>query len=584
MLADYQKLKTRVQHYLKRIEELDCTYSEGLSINELSEKLEKNIFNLVVLGQFKRGKSTFVNALLGEELLPTAVVPLTSIVTVISYGPETEVTVYFKDGSTKKIPLERLPEYITEEKNPNNVKNVKEVRILYPSPYLQEGVHLIDTPGVGSVYQNNTDETYNYIPKVDAAIFLLSVDPPISQGECDFLVEIKKYAAKIFFVLNKIDYLSPQERDQALLFNRQVLESLLGIEGIRLFPLSAKLALEGKKENNQEKLKESGLLAFEEVLADFLMREKGNLILCSVIGKGLKRIDEILMVVGLEKKALAMTAQELEDKIAEFERQKNIILQEQKDAGYILKGEAAALLNELESSLARFREENVFRLRSHIKEYIASNANLGNRELGRRANEEMIRWTEEVFERWRPEQEKKIQQAYERMVSRFIGRANEIIDHLSAVSRNIFDLEVGEFEHMEKFAEQSDFYYLLEDTPASFMIDVSKLYYYLPPVLFRRYLVKEMEDKAYHIIDRNCGRIRYDFAQRLDRSLRAFISLFNDKIDDIITKVTGAVQRAKEMKNSNASEAEARLKQLAAQEEELNKIKNEMKELLATLQ
>jgi len=308
MLANYNKLKEAINESYEKINlAAKGINDEILSQNILNqEKLNQNVFNLVVLGQFKRGKTTFINSLLEAELLPTAVVPLTSIVTVISYGEKVEITVIFKDDSTLVIPPEELPEYITEAKNPNNTKNVKEVKILYPSPYLKDGVRLIDTPGVGSIYQNNTDETYNYIPKVDAAIFLLSVDPPISQAEVEFLEDIKKYAAKIFFILNKIDYLSPEDREESLEFSRQVLDTKVGLSNIKIFPLSAKFALEGKLAGNNEKLKASYLPSFEAVLSDFLLREKGKTVLLTAINKAVLQGKQLMVLIGLEKKALGL--------------------------------------------------------------------------------------------------------------------------------------------------------------------------------------------------------------------------------------------------------------------------------------
>ena len=140
------------------------------SLNEARTKLEEEAFNLVVLGQFKRGKSTFINALLGEGILPTAITPLTSVVTILRYGPELRVVVEYLSGRLEQIDLADLPAFITERENPQNKKEVKEVRVFYPSPYLKGGVRIIDTPGAGSVYSHNTEAAYAYLPYVDAGI------------------------------------------------------------------------------------------------------------------------------------------------------------------------------------------------------------------------------------------------------------------------------------------------------------------------------------------------------------------------------------------------------------------------------
>ena len=153
--------------------------------------------------------------------------------------------VFFKNGKTADIPVESLPDYVTETGNPKNEKEVSEVVVLYPSPYLKDGVRLVDTPGVGSVYIHNTDVAYRYLPKSDAALFLLSVDQPVSSAEIEFLKDVREYAGRIFFLLNKTDYLSAEEVGSALSFAKETLEEIMGPD-IRIFPISAKLALQAK--------------------------------------------------------------------------------------------------------------------------------------------------------------------------------------------------------------------------------------------------------------------------------------------------------------------------------------------------
>lgn len=214
------------------------------SLQELQNKLLENRFHLVVLGQFKRGKSTFINSILGDPVLPTSVVPLTSIVTLLKYGEKESVQVTFNEGSHRTIRREELADYVTERGNPANEKGVRRVEISFPSEYLKDGVSIIDTPGVGSTFENNTEMTYSYLPNMDAALFLLAVDPPISQAEIAFLKDVRQYVEKIFFIQNKIDYLGAMEREESLAFSKEAIEKALGLDGIQIFPLSARQALE----------------------------------------------------------------------------------------------------------------------------------------------------------------------------------------------------------------------------------------------------------------------------------------------------------------------------------------------------
>ncbi|MDD3673870.1 MAG: dynamin family protein, partial [Synergistaceae bacterium] len=145
---------------------------------QLADQLDKDRLNLAVLGQFKRGKSTLVNALLKARFLPTAVLPLTAVPTEIFYGIGRSVRISFTDNSSQKQIFNDdasmslyLNDYVTEEENPCNIKNVKKVEIEYPSDFLSKGIVLIDTPGTGSTYKHNTDTTMEFIDQCDAALF-----------------------------------------------------------------------------------------------------------------------------------------------------------------------------------------------------------------------------------------------------------------------------------------------------------------------------------------------------------------------------------------------------------------------------
>ena len=112
------------------------------------------------------------------------------------------------------IPVNPFPT-TSRDRKPQNRKEVLEVVVFYPSPYLRDGDRLVDTPGVGSVYIHNTDVAYRYLPKSDAALFLLSTDQPAGKAEIEFLRDVRQYASRIFFLLNKTDYL-PRKKSAAL--------------------------------------------------------------------------------------------------------------------------------------------------------------------------------------------------------------------------------------------------------------------------------------------------------------------------------------------------------------------------------
>lgn len=192
-------------------------------LNELRIKVTEQKLNLVVVGLFKRGKSSLVNALIGRELAPVAVTPLTSVITTFEYDPgRSYARLCFQDGDIREVPVDAAAQYISEEENPGNTKKIDTVRLFDPSPLLQR-ITLIDTPGLGSPYIHNTESTRHFIPKIDAALFVLSADLPVSQADLDFLQELKPMVPRIIFVLNKMDLLSPRDLDRLLEHDKKVL-------------------------------------------------------------------------------------------------------------------------------------------------------------------------------------------------------------------------------------------------------------------------------------------------------------------------------------------------------------------------
>lgn len=244
-------------------------------ILDLMVKLAEDRFMLTILGLFKRGKSTLLNAITGSEIFPTGVLPLTSSIAIVKYGPKERMVVDregFSFPEEKQISL--LSQFVTENGNPGNIKKVKSVSVEIPLPFLKYGFELVDTPGVGSAIIANTETTYKFLPECDAVIFVTSVDTPMVDSELNFLADINRHAKRIFFVVNKVDLLSEQELKEALAFICKKIGEVTGLDSPKIFPMSAQQGLQSRLINDESLYKSSGLKDFEEELATFLSDEK----------------------------------------------------------------------------------------------------------------------------------------------------------------------------------------------------------------------------------------------------------------------------------------------------------------------
>ncbi|TEB13311.1 dynamin family protein [Pelotomaculum propionicicum] len=568
MDRSYGKLKTEV---LKNIDMLEsvATMREARSMFEYLEEIKQNLlndrFNLVVLGEFKRGKTTFLNALLGTDILPTDVLPLTSIVTLIRFGKEIKIEVIFLNGDTKTITPGELPGYVTEAGNPGNKKKVKEVCLEHPSTYLKEGIMLIDTPGVGSIYQNNTDETYSYLPKVDAAIFLLSSDQPISQSEIGFLKDIAPYSVKIFFILNKIDYLSVTDRQKAVEFAKKVLIERVGFTEVNIFPLSAKLALEGKIEHSDKKLSESNLQSFTSTLDEFLLSEKGRATINAACHKGRNAAFELRLGVELEMKALDLPIEELKAKIELFDDMAKRLQQEQEDNSYIFKGEVNKVYHELEREISGFQEYCKETLNKEIDQ-IYHGQSLSGRKLMSYMESYIEDRIKVSLEEWQPEVEKKVRDVFNKVVSRFTNRTNLVIGELLKQSAEIFDLKLEGFAEIEALTDETSLYYIFGEQNTMFVPDSIKIYaLFLPGFISGPMIMSEMRKKIEREIDRNCGRLRTDYNERIIKSVDGFRKQFKEKFDTVIEGTRFVLVRAVEKRESSQKETTKSYEKLSRQ-------------------
>jgi len=540
-------------------------------------KLQEETFNLVVLGQFKRGKSTLINALLGENILPAAIIPLTSVVTILRYGPELKVVVEYLNGASEAVALADLPAFITERGNPQNRLAVKEVIVFYPSQYLQGGVRIIDTPGAGSVYSHNTEAAYAYLPYVDAGIFVVSVDPPLSRSEHQFMKDVREFVDKVFFVLNKIDQVSESDRQESLEFTTRVIEEDIGHGKARIFPVSARWALEGKKAGNSLLLEQSLLPEFEKQLLDFLAREKGRVFLQSVVNSLLKLISTETISYQLEKEALRLPLQELTTKIDRFEQELKVIEKDRENNQFLLKGYMGKIISGLDVEIHGFKKEESPILLKKLEEKYLELTNRGTGTLREQLEEYVFEEIKGTFNQWRQQLAQNISSGLEQAHGEFARKVNAIIERILTLTGDIFDLQLKPFTSVEGLSRKSDFYFLLKDDPVGLELLQLAATSALPRFVAKKVILKKMRGSVSELLDRHCGRVRYDLVNRVNKTMNDFQTALNEKIDLTLAGIRISFQNALSMRRSGEYTVEKTLGEL---DKKLYSISNIHSELL----
>ena len=179
--------------------------------------------NIAVLGRFKAGKSSFLNHLIGRDILPVGVIPVTAIVTEIAYGPSEIAEVHHLDGRVRKVPLRAVRDYVSERENPENVKGVQFLSIHLPELVRFRGLRFVDTPGLDSIHAHNTQAARDWLPNVGLALVAVSVDPPLSEQDIALIEELYKFTPNVTLLVTKTDLFGATERREVLDFIHQQL-------------------------------------------------------------------------------------------------------------------------------------------------------------------------------------------------------------------------------------------------------------------------------------------------------------------------------------------------------------------------
>jgi GTPase Era involved in 16S rRNA processing len=531
-------------------------------LTDIRERLTQQKIHLAVLGQFKRGKSSLLNALLGAPVLPTSVIPLTSIPTYIKFGAEPYVRIYFngdkKEDSFHSPAADELRrfliKYVSEEANPKNRYDVAGVELIYNAPILRDGVVLIDTPGIGSTHLHNTEATLNFLPQCDAALFLISADPPITETELVFLKEVKKKISRIFFILNKIDYLSPDERQEVMRFISRVLNEKAGItEESELFPVSARNGLEAAVLKNDVLWKQSGINVLEKRLLEFMSHDKLDVLHAALVRKSLDLIADLDIQESLALKALKLPVEEIEKKLALFNQKISEAEQQKLYSNDVLTGEQKRLQELLEEQSAALRKKSQGYLDAIVQEYLRNSTSINETEI----NEAIAKAIPVFFEHELGEMAEFFDKRVVHILNQHQQRADEIIASVRKQAASIFDLPYREQDKPEGIEFVREPYWVLHSWKSSLSpIPVEWIDRLVPKSVRKRRIKSRLDEQLHDLILHNVENLRWATYQNLDLTFRKFTNKLEEQFLYIIQVIHQTIDTAFEKRKSYADRME----------------------------
>ncbi len=559
---------------------------------------------VLVAGEAKRGKSTLVNALLGRPVLPMGVTPLTALATTVRYGPAGSATAVFRDGHAEGFPLSALDDLVTERGNPGNRRRLASVTVVVDAPILAEGAELVDTPGTGSVYAHNTAAAEAALETTDAAIFVLTADPPVSASERELMARVAGLSVTMFVVLNKADYLAgygtegggpaaslavggtgatpagragangSSEFAEALEFTVRVASEATA-RPVRVYPLSARAALSGGGD--------PGFTAFATDFGGYLHRGRAADLRLSVAGHTRRMAESLRDEAVLARHAAQMRIGSAAGRVAEFAARLAVVGTRRQDAVDLAHAESARLLADLNDAAERAIRDGAARvgrkLEALLMRDLASAAAADIQATGRARLAELAVETAEV---WRQQQAEKIEQALARLDERLVADLRAELDAVREAAAELLGLTLSVPGPGQRLAPDLRFFYLVAEQAGQTELLAGAIRTRLPGEAGRRRARAYLHREAASLVPQQIGRARADLQYRLAEATRMLVRSIGARYAESTFRLESALRTAAVARESTTEDAARLDHELAARLQVLSHVLTLLGEATAT--
>jgi GTP-binding protein EngB required for normal cell division len=528
---------------------------------QLSRRLAADRLRVMVVGEAKRGKSTLVNAMLGRAVLPAGVVPLTAIPTTLVYGRPERVESVFWDGVRATRPLTALGELVTESGNPHNRRGLAEVTVFLDADLLGSGIEVVDTPGTGSVYAHNTTAAEKVRASMDAAVLVLSADPPASQAELDLLAGIEPTSVATFVLLNKADRLDRHEFAQALEFTASVTSNRLG-RPVRVYPCSARDAL--------TRGADPGLEAFLVDFRAYLERGRAEGLELSLLRQGIELAGLLRDEVRLTLRADQMRAGTETQRVEAFRSRSEALATGRRDAQDRAQAEVRRLLEDLGVSAQRATGQATATVERGLEAWIADVPGTGaTAHMEQRARDLTLEAATELAEAWRKDRAAALDVATRELGDRLAGDLEQDLAAVREAAKDLLGVALSTASPGVGLAAEPRFHYAppAPEGPAEALAAAVRTR--IPGRLGRERALARLRGQVAESVDRQFGRARADLQSRLERTRRALEAEVRDRYAQYSAHLTRALDAAELIQGLTRDEADRRRTGLVAREREI---------------
>lgn len=536
----------------------------GARAADLVGRLMAGDLRVALVGEAKRGKSSLGNALLGEEVLPTGVIPVTSISTEVRAGSPRRAEISFEDGSTCTAGVDRLEEFVSERLNANNRRHVTAVNVYLPAGLPHRKMVLIDTPGVGSVHGHNTQVAQDAFAAMEAAVFVLTADPPISGSELALLREVAGMAVRVFVVLTKADQLEPPELEEAATFVSEVVAEELG-EPQELWICSSRRALRARAAEEEEGWRASGVADFLDALLAHLVEHREQDLRASVAAAAARLASQRLDALSVTLAAIDALQTDEQGRLAAFGHRLASVDQRRDEALQFV----TAHLQRERSRLDREAGEEVSRVaagvRGRLDAFLATRDGLPLAELECEARDVIAGATRDAVEVWRGRWRSRLKSSYVELVQMQQGLLREASGELHAAALEHLGVRLRCEVPVLREPDLPAFRYDFEPEVGWNHAWVSGARTRVPARIGRRRVEKYVRGEATRIVDKHLGRARAEFQARLENAGRLFQAQVAAAFADLTDALRTGQQAAVEIRTHSAPGQERERRRLSDQ-------------------
>ena len=528
--------------------------------------------NVAVLGEFKRGKSTLVNALVTHvnalvqhPLLPTGVVPTTAAITVVRHGPRPRLVVRDTNGNENERPFSALTSLVTEPGDVGN-RQVALVAIELPDDLLARGVQIVDTPGIGSIHAHNTTTTERFIGRVDVALCVLAADQPLNAPERELITTVADTGARLLFAVNKVDQIDPGERPVVLGFVADTLHALVGA-GPDVLAVSARTG--------------EGVPALRQRLTALADTDRGDVLARSTGLRGAIMAASAAHGARLQGAAMRLPLDELQERAHELEGRLTELEQAHEDARDLLtRGVEQAVAARVDEPLSRLAKDRRTAQEAELSRVAAASAG-GARALADELDAWIAERTRDEFATLAARYAHEISSELRVLESRHAARVNEILNQIRAAAEGGLDTDLNTFPVAAGLRRAPNFTFKFDDpeTPLDRLAAAGRAL--LPGPLGRRAVTGAAREQLFAMTDRHAGRLRSALTERVRDEAREYGNELEAAVRGTCNAIRVAVSRARDSHAGQHEAAEACLAELAAREQRCRELATALQDMAA---